>query len=166
MQRNIINFLLFQAGWFVCVIGGNWYALAYTTAALFLHHRYVVRRRQEWWLVITIAAIGCLWDVVISLNGVIQFSGAVVIGLPLWLVCLWLLFATTLHHSLSWLSRHMWVAVVCAALLAPASYWAGGQLNGSLIRSPLVESLLVIAAGWVVIFSLAIYSVDRSEVNT
>jgi len=78
-------------------------------------------------------------------------------GIPLWLVCLWLLFSTTFMHSLFWLRRCLWLAAPLAAVLGPASYWFGANLTGAELRTPLLTSLAIMAGGWALLFPAGIY---------
>jgi len=166
MRRIILNLLVFQLGWLACVLGGNAYALIYTPLALAFHHWFVLQRTNEWRMVALVAATGCLWDALMAFSGVINYVDANFIGLPIWLICLWLLFATTFHHSLCWLANHLWLAAVFAAVFGPISYWAGSQLSSADIGLPIIGSLAIIAAGWSLLFPAGIYFVGKSRTLT
>ena len=157
MKKIVINLALFQIGWMVCVLGGNLYALAFTTLALIIHQWQVVSSKREWRLIAIVVLIGCLWDFTMASTGVIRFDESGPLGIPLWLICLWLLFATTFMHGLFWLNRHIWLAAIFAAVAGPASYWMGANLSGVQLGVPLFGSLLVMAAGWAVLFPFGIY---------
>jgi len=163
MKKTLINFALFQLGWLVCVFGGNVYALLFTTLALLLHHWLVLDDRREWMLIAAIVLCGCLWDIAMAQFGVIRFADAMPVGIPLWLVCLWLLFSTTFMHSLLWLRRHLWLAVPLGAVFGPASYWFGANLTEAELRLPVIESLAIMAAGWALLFPCGIYYAARLE---
>ena len=161
MKKILINLALFQVGWFVCVIGGNSYAIAFTGLALVIHHWLVLGSYHEWKLIGVVALTGCLWDMAMAQTGVISYADGTLLGIPLWLVCLWLLFATTFMHGLFWLNRHLWLAVVFAAVMGPASYWAGAGLSDASLGAPLITSLAIMAAGWAVLFPCGIYYAGR-----
>ena len=163
MPRIILNLLVFQVGWFVCVLGGNLYALIYTGVALAFHHYFILIRPGEWRVIALVALIGCLWDGLMAYLAIINYADAGATGLPIWLICLWLLFATTFQHSLRWLSHHLWLAAILAALFGPTSYWAGSQLSSADIGLPTVSSLLIIAAGWSLLFPAGIYFAGKSR---
>lgn len=163
VKRIILNLAIFQVGWLVCVVGGNTYALIYTPLALTFHHWFVMERTSEWRIVALVVATGCLWDALMTSSGIINYSNADFIGLPIWLICLWLLFATTFHHSLRWLANHLWLAAIFAALFGPFSYWAGSQLSTADIGLPIISSLLIIAAGWGLLFPAGIYFTGKSR---
>ena len=156
MVKTLINLGLFQLGWLVCVLGGNLYAAAYTLLALVLHHWLVLDNRREWLLIAAAVVVGCLWDIAMAQSGVIRYDGGILAGIPPWLVCLWLLFATTFSHSLFWLRAFPWLAALMAAVFGPASYWFGSQLADAELREPLLGSLAVMAVGWGLLFPLAL----------
>jgi hypothetical protein len=163
VKKTLINLALFQLGWLVCVLGGNLYAVAFTLAALLLHRWLVLDDPREWKLIGVIVLAGCLWDAALAYSGVIRYADASVVGIPLWLVCLWLLFATTFMHSLLWLRRCLWLAAPLAALLGPVSYWFGSNLTEAELRAPLLASLAIMAAGWALLFPAGIYLAARLD---
>ena len=68
---------------------------------------------------------------------------------PLWLIVLWMLFATTLRHSLAWVAKRKLASVVMGALFAPLAYFAGSQLGALHIPAEnLAFSLCAIAPVW------------------
>ena len=163
MQKKILNLIIFQVGWLVCVLGGDLYAIVYTAIALVMHHAWIVERKSEWQLVAMVTAVGSLWDILMIQTGLINFVAPGLLGIPVWLICLWILFATTFLHCLSWLRQHLWIAAVAAALFAPFSYWLGAQLGGAVFGSPVLISLLVIAFGWSMLFPAGMYLSRRYQ---
>lgn len=148
-------------GWFVCVLGGNVYALAYTSLALLFHHYYLVEKQSEWKLIVIILLGGSLWDMLMAQVGVINYVDRDLVGIPLWLICLWALFATTFLHGLFWISRYPWLAMLFAAIFGPASYWAGSQLGQANFEMPLMSAMATMAVGWALLFPAALYLARR-----
>lgn len=161
MKKALINFALFQLGWLVCVLGGDVYAILFTLPALLLHQWLILDNPREWTLIGVIVLCGGLWDIAMAQFGVISYADAMPVGIPLWLICLWLLFATTFVHSLLWLRRYLWLAVPLAAVFGPASYWFGTNLTEAELRLPVIESLAIMAAGWALLFPCGIYYAAR-----
>jgi hypothetical protein len=161
MKKIILNLAIFQAGWIVCVVGGDLYALVYTAIALLIHHRYVLEKYSEWQLIAMVTVVGSLWDILMTLSGIVHYPDSGLAGIPIWLICLWILFATTFMHALSWLSRYLWIAAVFAAVLGPASYWFGSQLSDAYFGTPILTSLGVMAVGWSTLFPAGIYLTRR-----
>ncbi len=156
MKKTLINLGLFQLGWLVCVLAGNAYAGAYTLLALLLHQWLVLDDRREWRLIFGVALVGCLWDIALAQSGVIRYGNGILAGIPPWLLCLWLLFATTFMHCLRWLHGMSLLAAALAATLGPASYWFGTQLTDAELRTPLPGSLVIMAVGWAMLFPLGL----------
>jgi hypothetical protein len=165
VKKTLINLALFQLGWLVCVLGGNLFAVAFTLVALLLHQWLVLDNPREWVLIGVIMLAGCLWDAAMAHSGVIRYTDGFVLGIPLWLVCLWLLFATTFMHSLLWLRRYLWLAAALAAGLGPLSYWFGCNLTEAELRAPLPGSLAIMAVGWALLFPTGIYFAGKVNSN-
>ncbi|MDE1165057.1 MAG: DUF2878 domain-containing protein [Pseudomonas sp.] len=125
MPEKLANALLFQAGWFACVIGGDSAWLLLALAVLALH----VAWHGEARLLIEAFGLGVLLDSALMWAGVYDFrpSGMVI---PLWLALLWPLFASTLRHCLAWTAEPAWLAAALGAVGGPLSYYAGSQWAG------------------------------------
>jgi hypothetical protein len=146
---TITNAVLFQVGWFVCILCGSFWAGVFTLAAIAFHFMMVQQRRDDTVAVLIAIAIGSL----LLHTGQIQFAESAYLP-PLWLVCLWALLGITLNHSLVWIySRPLWSALL-GAIAAPLSYLAGVSLSSAEWSSPLVRVLPIIAILWLVVLPL------------
>ena len=96
--NRLLNALIFQLGWFACVLGGDLLAVSVTATILFVHGQFFVLARREWLLIVGVALVGIFLDGVWVFSGVLDFPQAQSI-IPIWLVCLWVIFATSLCHS-------------------------------------------------------------------
>jgi len=162
-RKRIINFVLFQSGWSVCVVAGemSWLVLTVTALILGIHGRWIVDDHREWLVMCVFAVLGILVDSLFGALGLLEFSGN--IPLPLWLACLWLIFSTTLAHSLFWLHKHLLLAAVLAAISAPLSYFVGANLTSVSLNSSVWKSLLSIAAFWACFFPLGVFAMSRLQ---
>ena len=164
-MRLITNMALFQIGWFVCLMGGSYWALGFTLFALVVHATFIQHSAREWLLLAGVATAGIVWDGLLMSTGLIAFvppQNSVYIGqwvtlIPVWLICLWLLFATTVNHSLYWLARYPLVSALLAALFAPVSYYAGVQISDAQLAQPIWQPLMAVALGWAIVFPVALY---------
>ena len=164
MKRTLANAALFQLMWFVCVQGHSVLALVATVVALLIHARFLVTKFAELQLIAGFTVIGFLLDSLINTVGLILFSGSLsvtssvvpVVIAPLWMLCLWLMFSTTLCHSLLWLNRYPWLSVLLACSAVPLSYYAGGHLSGSVLSQPIVIPLLAEAVIWAILLPLGL----------
>ena len=161
MKKILLNLAIFQVGWIVCVVGGDLYAIAYTAIALIIHQCYVLETNSEWQLIAIVTVVGSLWDILMALSGMVYYANSSLLGIPVWLICLWILFATTFMHALSWLSRYLWIAAGLATVLGPASYWFGSELSDAYLGTPILTSLVVMAVGWSTLFPAGIYLTQR-----
>jgi hypothetical protein len=161
MKFKILNLVMFQLGWSICVLGGNLMAVAYSLVALLIHHRYVLQSKSEWKVVGFIVLVGITWDSLLVFFGLIVYPDAVWFNLPVWMVCLWILFATTFMHSMAWLSGYSWLSVFVGAVFGPMSYWAGVEFSDASFGASPIMSMVVIAAGWAILFPIGLYMTVR-----
>lgn len=161
MKKILLNLAIFQIGWMVCVVGGDLYAVAYTLLAVVIHQLFLVEHRSEWQLILIVIATGCLWDSLMAMSGVMIYEDATFIGIPLWLICLWILFAMTFMHALYWMRRYLWLAAVFAGVFGPLSYWLGDELSSAELGAPIVLSLAIMALGWAILFPAGMYLTSR-----
>ena len=150
---NLANALIFQLGWFVCILGGSLLAAVFTTIVLAIHFFLVSRRVDDLIAVVLAVVLGLVHDLLLIHTGQIQFVESAQLP-PLWLMCLWALLGITLNHSLQWIYyRPLWSSLL-GAVFAPLSYLAGVALSSAEWSSPLIEVLPIIAALWLIILPL------------
>lgn len=152
--KLLLNGLLFQLGWFACVLGGDGWALLSTAIILALHQKYLVSNRREWLAIAAVTAIGFGVDNSLAYFDVFQFQTARLINIPIWLLCIWALFASSLLHSLAWLRHRLIWSVLLAAVAGPASYLAGSKMASVTLLEPVFLSLWPIAVCWAVLMPL------------
>ncbi|MEQ1772429.1 MAG: DUF2878 domain-containing protein [Burkholderiales bacterium] len=149
----LANAVLFQLGWFACVLGAAqghpWAGTALAGCIVAWHIRCAARPADEIRLVALVVLIGAVWDsLLVTLGWIAYPSGTLLSGAaPYWIVALWALFATSLNVSMRWLKERRWLAALLGALCGPLSYWAAVRLGAV----EFVHSLRAIAAlslGW------------------
>ena len=132
----LINFVLFQIGWFACVFGAanGWYWLGPATALLVLpvYYYQAGNLSKAVGLTVVVALAGGLSDGVLTACGVLVFEpGGWLVGpLPVWMLALWGMLATTLDRSMRWLQHRLLLAAVLGAVLGPVAY-AGAERLGA-----------------------------------
>lgn len=161
MKLSALNAISFQIGWFACVLGGNVVGACVTALLLVFHGKYFIRSKNEWWLIVGFGFTGLVVDSVLGATGVLDFGTASALVLPTWLLCLWVLFATTLCHSFVWLQQRLVLGAALAGIATPWSYFAGSKLTQVSFAEPVGISLLLIGACWTVIFPLSLYFARR-----
>ena len=164
----LANVILFQIGWFACVLGGAndrpWLGTGIALAIVAWHVGRAPRPRAEVILVLASAGIGAVADSVpVAADWVRYASGTVVSGAaPVWLVAMWMLFATTLNVSLRWLRRYTFAAIALGAIGGPLAYWGGARLGAMEFVAP-VAGTLALAIGWAVLTPLLVRLARRFD---
>lgn len=164
----IANIVLFQLGWFACVLGAaNGMAWAGSMAALViaaLHLAYAQRPMLEGQLVLMAVALGFIWDSAVAATGLLTFTGGGLLNLfaPHWMAALWLVFATTLNVSLRWLRGRDLLATLLGLVGGPLAYYAGAQL-GALSFPNLAAGLAAQAIGWAVLMPVLVRLATRFD---
>lgn len=150
----ISNFILFQLGWFACVLGGAYQLpLLGSLIALSIVGIHLWRAedaKSELKLLSIAILIGLLFESLLVTTHLAQYSSGIIFtGLaPHWMVLMWAIFATTLNVSMRWIKRLAnWQVSLLGAVLAPFAYFAGARLDAVLFDN-LSLSLGVISLGW------------------
>ncbi|GAA6132826.1 DUF2878 domain-containing protein [Halopseudomonas sabulinigri] len=151
--RLIANALLFQAGWFACVLGGTSWWLLVPLAALVLHFCWISSWAAEGKLVVSVALTGAALDSFLLQLGVFDFATTDTLA-PLWLVLLWALLGTTLNHSLAWSAKPIWLAAVLGAVGGPMAYFAGSALASVSLPLGQQATLWILAPIWALVMPL------------
>jgi len=158
-MSRFLNAAVFQAGWFASILcaanGMPWMAVLAVLAVVALHLALAPAVVPELKLVLSAALIGILCENALVLSGLTAFQGGALIDgtAPLWMVAQWMLFATTLNLSLSWLKGNLPVAALFGVVGAPLSYMAGERL-GALQLVDRESALMALAVGWAVLTPL------------
>ena len=160
--RNLVNFVLFQTGWFLCVAFPG-LLTAMVAFGLVAVHLVLISKHatREWQFILLGTVLGTLLDGLWFRAGIMaDTSGAAVVWTPVWLVGVWAVFMTTLAHSLSWMGQKPWFPFVFAPVAGPFAYWSASKL-GAVTLPDLPVSLVALAAGWLVIFPLLMHIRQR-----
>lgn len=156
--RNVLNFVLFQAGWFVCVLHPGLPAAGLILVFLAAHLWLVSRERFiELQFIGVGVVLGGLLDTLWFRAGVLGISGTEeVLAAPPWLIAIWALFMTTLCHSLNWVANRQWLPFLLAPFAGSLAYWSASKL-GAITLPDLTLSLAAVALGWFVVFPLLLF---------
>lgn len=101
--------------------------------------------KKEFTFVFTVGSIGYCIDSIYSISGLIALS--LNSSSTIYLVCVWLLFASTLNWSMKFFMKSPIRAGLLGAL-APASYFAAQSLGKLNYSEPLTHSMLIHALLW------------------
>lgn len=167
-MRNLINILLFQAGWFAAVLGGaKGMPLLGTLLVVALVAIHLARSPlpgDEFVLIATAGLLGALFDSALASTGwVVYASGQLAAGTaPYWIVAMWVLFATTLNVSLRWLKGRWLLASLLGAAGGPLAYFAGARLGG-LEFGNMAAGLSAIGFGWAILMPVLMSLSNRFD---
>lgn len=148
MWVNLIGFNLLWAG--LVLLGDVFVVVA--VLALFAHFNFCQNRQDEAKVILAVAVIGCTVDSLLTYFNVFIFPHALI---PLWLVALWLCFAATIRHSLSFLASVSWYwQAMVGACFAPLSYFAGERLGAVAFSLPYITTFVLLSAIWALLMVL------------
>jgi len=162
------NFILYQVGWFACVLGAArglpWVGVAVSAAVVAWHLARAPRARPELALVALGMLTGAIFDTLLARSGWLHFETGMVVDrtAPYWMLALWAGFATTLNVSLRWLRSSPALAVLLGALGGPAAYYAGAKL-GAVEFDNLAAALVAIGVGWAIVTPLLVGAARRLD---
>jgi hypothetical protein len=163
----LVNFLLYQIGWFAIVVGaGNGHSWLGCCVALLLvgvHFAMVTDRPRHLLLGAAAGVFGVLLDSAQLWIGVFEFpSGSFADWLiPPWIVVLWIQFATILPFCLRWLSGRYLLSAILGFVGGPLAFWGGERLGAVVFLEPRGAHFLVLAAAWGLSFPTLVFLSDR-----
>ena len=167
-HTHLVNYALYQTGWFACVVGGAWDRpwTGFLIAAILtsVHLTLSLDRSIEARLVALAIAVGVVVEMVQIAAGTYRFrSGTVLDALPPpWLLAMWAQFATTFRFSLRTVIARPIRAALFGAAGGPIAFLAGERLGAITLLPPLTHALLRLSISWalaLVIFSAVVCAV-------
>jgi len=158
------NFVLFQAGWFACILGAAneqvlWPVIC-TLLYLVIHIWRSEHSNLELKLILKAVIFGVSADTLIANLGFLYFKDAWPSAYlsPIWMWTLWALVASTINGSLSWLRGRPWLGAALGAIAGPMSYEAGIRMGaGSWGPNGQLGGLVLLAIVWGVAMPLFFY---------
>ncbi len=164
----LLNVVLNYAAWFAVVTlsarGQFWLAVLPSLVVVGIHLAMTqpLRRRPELLLCLAAIPLGFLVEAINMASGATQYpAGAAVGGVPpLFMLGLWMAFATLANVSLAWLKDRLWLAMLFGAVAAAPSYYAGSKLGALALGEPVWQSLGIIGTVWAGAFP-ALLSIAR-----
>lgn len=154
----IINFILFQAAWFACVLGAAnampWLGVGVTAIAIAWHLYQAKPAKPEILLMLIALVIGATFDQSMLSYHLIEYvhhgwSASIV---PVWILALWLGFVTALNVSLRWMHGRTLVAILFGAIGGPLAYLSASKLGAVSLLG--INSYIALSVGWAIITPL------------
>ena len=160
MSKNIvINFILFQIGWFACVVGAAkqmpWLGVIVASAIVIWHLSQAKQPKLEVYLLILTLIIGAIYDQTILQNKLLTYQahGWSNSLTPAWILALWVEFATILNVSLRWMRGRWLIAILFGAIGGPLAYIGAAKL-GAVTINVLPLGYIALSVGWAIITPL------------
>ena len=158
------NFVLFQLGWFACVLGAAhqkvFWAVAGTLVYIVLHAWHTPFPKAETKLLLKALAFGVISDTLIVNLGYLTFYDPWPSPYlsPLWMWVLWVLVATTINRSLSWLRGRPVLGAFLGGICGPMSYEAGVRMGaGAWGPGGQVTGFILVGIAWAIAIPLFFY---------
>lgn len=114
-------------------------------------------------LIIAVLVLGFGVESLILALGTLIYVGNPVLlyGPPVWIMAMWLAFATLPHGCLNWLQGKWALQVILGGLTGPLSYLAGGKLGGATLNEPVWQSLAIIGVCWAIALPVIFWFAER-----
>ncbi len=126
------------------------------------------RRKEEAFFIVGVALLGVCMDSFLFDLGIFRFEQSLVASspiVPLWLITLWLAFATTLNHCLAWLFKNPRVTFLAGGAGGALSYVGAARLGTLEMPMPLLVSVPLLFMLWGVFLSLVRPASDYLKVR-
>ena len=159
MIKTLQNLALFKLGWIACVVfaaaGQPIASLLSVAAVAAIHLLRVPAPRKEGLFLLAAAVIGLTWESALVMSGLLAYPGASPDAMlaPLWIVAMWVLFATTVNHGMSWIKRNALIAALAGLIGGPLAF-LGGVKAGAAEFSDTTLALTALGLGWAVLLPL------------
>ena len=158
------NFVFFQLGWFACVLGAAnkqvlWAVLG-TMAYIAFHVWRLDEPKRSLHLLTRALIYGVMVDTLIVHLGYLDFQDPWPSAYlsPVWMWVLWVLVATTINGSLSWLRGRPVLGAVLGAICGPLSYEAGIRMGaGAWPPGGQTIGFILVGAVWAIAIPLFFY---------
>ncbi len=158
----VINAVLFQIGWFACVLGAAyqlpWLGSLMAVAIVAYHLSRTLQLAQELKLIALVVTAGFVWDSLQVTSGLLHYdSGLLHQSLaPYWIIAMWALFASTLNVSLKWMKGKYFIATLFGLVGGPLAFYGGYKL-GAVTFSDTSIAMLALGVGWAFIMPLMMW---------
>lgn len=160
MMNRLVNLILFNALWPVCVVGAAsamvWPGVLLTLGFFVWQINPSVRQPGDRRLILLCVVIGTLLDTVWIQLGWLNYASALPWpGIaPVWISALWVGFALAINHSLQWMQRYPLLMASSFFILAPFSYFMAQNVGAVQWQAPTAHIVLGIGLSWSVFVAI------------
>lgn len=161
-QKPWVNFLGFQLYWWSCILLQN-NAIVFCILLLIAHLYFHNSPWQETKSLVALGLMGFSVDFILALFDWFQFNQTPTYLPPIWLLFLWLGFATNVTTLSSFINAHWLVIALAGGLFAPLSYLAAAKLNAVTLPFGYFSTWALLVAIWFVLLPTLFYSQYKLE---
>lgn len=147
-DKMIFNAVLFNILWLGLVVIGNAF-IPLAILGLCIHFSLSKSFIFEASVVACVAVIGLITDILLTMAGVFEFNHT-----PYWLGFLWLAFASTINHSLRWVSSIPYAAHFSGFIFAPLSYLAAERFGAVDFGYSILTTYFLLGVVWLLLFNI------------
>lgn len=156
-MKNGLNFILFQALWLCCVLGAAyevlWPAIVCITTMLVVFLFPSCRHQKDKIFLSVCILMGFILDSVLAHFNLIHYhyNFGMTQTAPVWILFLWIGFALTLNHSMTWLLNKTRLGTLFIIVGSPISYFSAEKLGAIKIYEPFI-TLTLISIMWLFVY--------------
>ncbi|MCB9026530.1 MAG: DUF2878 domain-containing protein [Bdellovibrionaceae bacterium] len=164
-KNKLVNAIGFQFVWWTAAVYTNW-AILIGTLFVLLHFIFLKNTKKEFYFVLIVSLIGILIDSTLTHLNFLKFQNTFDSGLtwiPIWMMFLWVAFASTINHSLSWAFKNLFLCFFVGGLGGSLSYIGAAKMGTITLLLPFDQSLLILMIVWGFFFILL--NVIRKDFN-
>ena len=160
-MKKLINFIQFQAVWFLCIFGAahQFELIAVLISAGIIAWALLAseHRAHDYRIILVGAVLGIVIDSALVSLDLITFKSSYWIDFsPLWMTPIWIALALTLQSSMSWLSGRYMLAGLLGAISGPFAYWAGVRMGAGAFTD-LTTTMICLSVIWLIITPVLFY---------
>ena len=164
-MKKLINFIQFQAIWFLCILGAahgyEWQAILLSSLILLWAWFVSEDRQHDQQLVMIAIAIGIVADTSLIWLGVMSFKSEFWVSFtPIWMPFTWAALAMTIQSSMSWLLGRLKIAAVLGAISGPFAYWAGIRMGAGTFND-FITAMVALSLIWLLVTPFLFYCSQR-----
>jgi len=153
--KNVLNFVASQVLWLAAVGGaanGMWW-LGLLVLLVFAAWQLspAARVPGDFRLMGVAVATGLVLDTCMAASGLARYASPLPFEwmAPAWILVLWAGFALSFNHSMEYVTRRPWLAVLFGAIAGPFSYWVAARAWGAVeFAAPTWPALLALGLLW------------------
>lgn len=164
---NVFNYAGSAVGWWSCVLaaaaGNPWLGPAVISVYLSLHFAWSKQKQHDAIFILLAGLIGLGVETIKKITGLVVYQADIPGGLvpPIWMMALWLMFASTLTASLGWLRGRYFLSFALGAVFGPLSYLAGEGLGAIALPLPPFQTILAFAIIWAIVTPVLAWMADQ-----